>query len=160
MHTAQPWYRQFWPWFLLALPAAAVIAGVITLGIALRHSDSPVRDDYSKEGLILQRTPQLDSAAAARQAHARLAIDDERITLQLGGHFERTPTRLILQFIHPFDAANDFSVALELRGAEYAGRLPLHAPGRWRVELHDAPAHWRLRGSIELPARQAYLLQP
>jgi len=30
-----PWYRQFWPWFIIALPAATIIAGIITFYLAL-----------------------------------------------------------------------------------------------------------------------------
>lgn len=50
----KPWYRQFWPWFLLALPAAALIAGVSTLVIALRHADQEISEPYVKHGLIIQ----------------------------------------------------------------------------------------------------------
>ncbi len=40
-----PWYRQFWPWFIIALPAAAVIASFITLWLAISHPDQLVVDD-------------------------------------------------------------------------------------------------------------------
>ena len=38
-HDTLPWYRQFWPWLLIGLPAAVVIACVITISIALQHDD-------------------------------------------------------------------------------------------------------------------------
>ena len=28
-----PWYRQFWPWFLIALPGTVVVAAIGTLVI-------------------------------------------------------------------------------------------------------------------------------
>ncbi|MFT7320700.1 FixH family protein, partial [Congregibacter sp.] len=34
----EPWYQQFWPWFLIALPGSVVIAGLSTLYIANRYS--------------------------------------------------------------------------------------------------------------------------
>lgn len=40
-----PWYRQFWPWFIIALPAAAVIASFITLWLAISHPVHLVVDD-------------------------------------------------------------------------------------------------------------------
>jgi len=40
-----PWYRQFWPWFIISLPAAAVIAGIITFWLALSRPDPLVVDD-------------------------------------------------------------------------------------------------------------------
>jgi len=38
----QPWYRQFWPWFIIALPASAVVAGFITLWLAISNPDGMV----------------------------------------------------------------------------------------------------------------------
>ena len=35
----QPWYKHPWVWFIIALPASAVIAGVITFYIA--HQNAP-----------------------------------------------------------------------------------------------------------------------
>jgi hypothetical protein len=34
-----PWYRQFWPWFIIALPAAAVLASFVSLWLAVSHPD-------------------------------------------------------------------------------------------------------------------------
>jgi hypothetical protein len=48
-----PWYKQFWPWFLIVLPTTAVIASFITLYIAVKHADSPVQDDYVQHGLTV-----------------------------------------------------------------------------------------------------------
>ena len=41
-----PWYRQLWPWILIAIPAAAVVASAITLWLALSHPEHlVVKDD-------------------------------------------------------------------------------------------------------------------
>jgi len=34
-----PWYRQFWPWVLIAIPLAAVIMGGVTLWLAISNPD-------------------------------------------------------------------------------------------------------------------------
>lgn len=41
----QPWYRQFWPWFIIALPASAVIASFFTLWLAVSNPDTLVISD-------------------------------------------------------------------------------------------------------------------
>jgi hypothetical protein len=46
-----PWYRQFWPWFIIALPAAAVLAGFYTLWLALSNPDYMVVDDEEYQRL-------------------------------------------------------------------------------------------------------------
>jgi hypothetical protein len=45
-----PWYRQFWPWFIIALPASAVIASFISLWLAVSNPDHLVvnEDEYQK----------------------------------------------------------------------------------------------------------------
>ena len=40
-----PWYRQFWPWFIIALPASVVIASFVTLWLAITHPDHLVVDE-------------------------------------------------------------------------------------------------------------------
>mgnify|MGYP003639778068 FL=1 len=50
MSDQLPWYKQFWPWFLIILPMCAVIASLTTLKIALDNSDSLVAEDYYKQG--------------------------------------------------------------------------------------------------------------
>jgi len=40
-----PWYRQFWPWFIIALPASVVVASFFTLWLAISNPDPLVVDD-------------------------------------------------------------------------------------------------------------------
>ena len=48
-----PWYKQFWPWFLFALPTVAVIASLFSLYIAVKHADEPIAEDYVQHGLTV-----------------------------------------------------------------------------------------------------------
>ena len=61
----KPWYRQFWPWFLIALPAISVVAGLSTLTIAVLNQDSLVRDDWYKDGKAINQSLARDDAAAS-----------------------------------------------------------------------------------------------
>lgn len=57
-----PWYRQFWPWFIIALPAAAVAGSLFTLWLAVSNPDHLVvdRDEYQRlnSGLKAEKTEQ------------------------------------------------------------------------------------------------------
>jgi hypothetical protein len=46
----KPWYRHFWVWFIIALPAAAVAGGLLSLWIAMSNPDHLVvdEDEYSR----------------------------------------------------------------------------------------------------------------
>ena len=60
-----PWYRQAWPWFLISLPATAVIAGSITFYLAAKGWDGPVANDYYKQGLAINEA--LERATRGRE---------------------------------------------------------------------------------------------
>lgn len=34
----KPWYKQFWPWFLISLPGSVVIASMFTISIAVENA--------------------------------------------------------------------------------------------------------------------------
>lgn len=163
LHEA-PWYRQFWPWFLLVLPAVAVIACIVSLNIALRHGDSPVRDSYRKDGFAISRAAQLDRVAAARQLQADITIENSHLTIVLSGNISPRPAALTLQFIHPFAGARDFTQTLRhADGDRYDTQLPHGIDGRWTIELGEpGSTQWRLRGAIDLNAGAVhrFRLQP
>ena len=45
-----PWYRQFWPWFIIALPTSAVIGSFISLWLAVSNPDHLIvtGDEYQQ----------------------------------------------------------------------------------------------------------------
>lgn len=51
--SAVPWYKQFWPWFLIVLPTAVVVGCIVSIGIAFKYADVPVQDNYEKHGLTV-----------------------------------------------------------------------------------------------------------
>jgi hypothetical protein len=41
----RPWYKEPWPWVAIAIPAAAVIMGIVTFYLAVSNPDHLVVDD-------------------------------------------------------------------------------------------------------------------
>jgi hypothetical protein len=62
---SKPWYRQFWPWFIIAIPASAVVAGLTTVWIAMQTTDS----------LVVQSEDGVRNASDRRISAARLASE-------------------------------------------------------------------------------------
>ncbi len=154
------WYKQFWPWFLIALPTAVVIASFVTLNIAIQNADSPVHDDYSKEGFAIQHNDRADATAAQQHIRAAIAVgEDNSIAVELRGELSELPPLLTLQCIHAFDARRDITVALARSGDRYTGVLPDTAYGKWRIEVRPPNSAWRLSGKVDLQ-RGAQLLLP
>ncbi|HEB67254.1 MAG TPA: hypothetical protein ENI93_04840 [Gammaproteobacteria bacterium] len=159
----QPWYRQFWPWFIMALPASAVIAGIATVIIAVKNPDGLVEDDYYKAGLAINRDLARSERAAARGLAARVEWDaaTQTIRLELTGDGP-LPERLRLRLVHPTRAGLDRDVPL-LRQPDgrYLGSLArAPEPGNWHLLLAPLDAQWRIRGRVTLPGTTEWRLAP
>lgn len=156
---SKPWYRQFWPWFLIILPGTVVVAALSTVVIAVRHADNLVVDEYYKEGLAINRKLTLDRHAAEQHITARLAMGGERVMVQLPLDLDSYPQALKLLLQHPTDSDQDLRLTLANQGAgHYTHTMNAPLEGRWYVTLKSfvgdtADDHdWRLKGEINLNA--------
>ena len=151
----EPWYRQFWPWFIIALPATAVVAGLITLYIATVNRDTLVKDDYYKEGLALNQDLARSRRAADLGITADLSYDPGTgdVVLTTAGVTGET-RQLTLVLLHPTLASQDLSTTVA-RSADgrYRAQLPVLAPAKWRVQLFPDGADWRIEARLLLPGQ-------
>jgi hypothetical protein len=149
----KPWYRQFWPWFLIALPAISVVAGLSTLAIAILNQDSLVRDDWYKDGKAINQSLARDDAAASLGISAELQLDSvtgEISATLVSPKTNTTPETLTLILSHPTLATQDQSVVLTRRpDGKYQGMLTHGLQGRHYIELGNA--EWRLRSTRDFP---------
>jgi len=60
LEAAPPWWRQRWPWLLMAGPAVAIVGCAITIVLAFQgFSDQAIFDGGVKRGLVVEKvTPQ------------------------------------------------------------------------------------------------------
>ena len=148
-----PWYREPWPWLLMAGPALVVVASMITLWLAIRSDDGLVVDDYYKQGLAVNQTLTRDRVALARRYKADLVWDAAagRVRVTLSGP-EPLPPVLQLRIVHPTHAGLDQRVPLTGLGAgAYEAAIAAPHAGRWLVTLEDEGRSWRLTGEWRLP---------
>ena len=145
--TPNPWYREPWPWLLMAGPAMVVVAGFFTLGLAIQSADGLVADDYYKQGNAINMTLTRDARAQSLGYRARLTMTAEgQVTLKFA---EAAPTahRLRLTLHHPTRAGFDreFLLARTVDSSYTAAMPPIDA-SRWRMTLEDENRTWRLTG--------------
>ena len=145
----KPWFRQFWPWFLIALPATAVVAGITTLFIAMHDPDGLVADDYYKAGLAINRVLQKEHAAhrLGIEGDGRLDLTTGDLFLDLKGQFD-IARGATLRLVHATRAHHDQSLEMKPVGAgrlaaQLRERLP---PGSWTLSLEPADGAWRVTG--------------
>jgi hypothetical protein len=147
----KPWYRQFWPWFLMALPGSVVIAGFTTLYIANIHSDDLVADDYYKNGLAINRVLEKNAQAQALGIEAELhfftVAKTWNVEVQITGI--EAGSELNLSLSHPLEADQDFDVQLIQSEADvYTASLPAPVAAHWHWIIESSgSAPWRLDGS-------------
>ena len=159
MKDTQPWYKQWMVWMVIAPPLAAVIAGIITINIAIETDDGLVVDDYYKEGLGINQSLKRDQLARDLNLKAVAFIDNLALKLR----FEQ-PIKdqvLSLHFIHPTQSQRDIEVTLKRFTEDaYQAALPQMLSGNWNVLLEPEDKSWRISGRIDLSATSSVSLMP
>jgi hypothetical protein len=145
--VALPWYRQRWPWLLMAGPAIVVVAGFITLWLAIKSSDGLVADDYYKQGKAINMTLTRDARAQELGYRARMVmITDGHVTLNFIAAVP-TANTLLLSLHHPTRAGFDREILLaRATDGSYTAAMPPIDASRWRLTLEDESRTWRLTG--------------
>lgn len=152
---SKPWYREPWPWFLISLPATAVIAGVTTAWLAFSSADGLVVGDYYKAGLAINQTLARDDAARAMALSATLQRTGDILALTLAGRLPAYPDRIVLTLAHPTRQGLDQTLILSHAGdGHYRAAMPVMAAGKWHAHLTDAAVSWRLSGVLHTPFSQ------
>jgi hypothetical protein len=150
-----PWYRQFWPWFLIALPGLAVVAGIYTLFLAISTQDALV---VQSSDLTIGKAKESILAAERKASDLGLLADitinpdTGLITARMTALDAMTsPVALELDFSHPAFAERDQTVMLaralpdEDGNPTWSGHFAVVPEGRWYVVLESGD-EWRLNG--------------
>jgi hypothetical protein len=147
--SSQPWYKEFWPWFIIALLGTVVTASLITVSIAFRHADDLVVDDYYKVGLAINQRLEHREAAQRLGIHITLSLADEHVFLRTRNVAPSSDLTLLLA--HPMEADKDFSLAL-LPGPDgvFFATLPTQISRTWHWSVSGAePEVWLVSGVID-----------
>jgi len=161
MTETRPWYREPWVWLMIALPASAVIGGMITIYLAIVSSDGLVEDDYYKRGKTINLELARDQLAAQQELQAILGINSQtrQVTVRLESRDHVRPERVSLLLLHPTRAGKDQRIELEPDGkGVYIGTARPVEPANWHVQLETGD--WRLSGRMQLPGQENIRLVP
>ncbi|MDP1527366.1 MAG: FixH family protein [Rhodocyclaceae bacterium] len=148
-----PWYREPWPWLLMAGPFIVIIAGLVTAWLAVTTSDGLVTDDYYQKGLAVAETLARSERAESLGVAAGVSLSREKMRVRLSGNEQfNPPPALRVMLSHPTRAGLDRILVLKSEGGVYSGEMLLPASGHWLVMIEDEAKDWRLMGSMMLPA--------
>lgn len=149
----RPWQREPFVWLVIAFPAAAVLAGFVTLYLAVISDDGLVVDDYYKHGLEINRLLEREQAAAQAQLGMAATFQAEQgallvtFTARPGFQF---PARLDGVLAHATRQGLDFKLDLVRVGDSSFRAANVTPPaGRWYLDV--GTADWRLTKKIVTP---------
>ena len=152
MESALPWYRQFWPWFVMAPPIAAMAGGFLTLWLAVQHADSVLPDRLSRIGLAVKP----DHAIGASGALLTLRPQDHSLHLKVEGDTSTTP--LTLRWIHPTLPERDqIAVMRPMAPGTYEASFPNVLNEAWLLRL-ESTSGWVLEGRWQPGDIEVHLL--
>jgi hypothetical protein len=142
----RPWYREVWPWALMAGPAIVVVAAMVTVWLAVATDDGVIADDYYRRGLVINQELQRVRRAEAMHLGAVLDVAASgalRLRLEALPAGAAAPPWIDVKFTHATRAGLDQAARLP-RGEDgtYTGRIAPAPPGRWLVSVEADD--WRL----------------
>ena len=148
---ARRWFQESLVWLVVGLPLSAVVAGFLTLWLAVRSADGLVVDDYYREGLAINRELARDQRASALGLKARIELTARRLDVALvAADPASLPARIDVQLLHPTRAGLDRRLVLNATApGRYGTELSPLAAGDWHVLVTQAD--WRLAARIPLP---------
>ncbi|AYH45027.1 nitrogen fixation protein FixH [Azoarcus sp. DN11] len=159
--TIEPWYRQGWPWFLISIPAVAVVMGMTTLWLAVSTWDGLVVDDYYQEGKTIEKTIARSQKAAEMGLVADVRIRADEVTLDLSTASRAPlPPTVVLTISHPTRSGMDQVVLLKRRDGVFVAPVAPLTAGRWLLQLEDESHTWRMNGTANIPADSVIRIVP
>lgn len=144
MTDETPWYRQPWPWFLISLPATAVIAGSITFVIAARGWDGPVAADYYRKGLAINEQISRSALASELGVAATLRLDGvgdgDAVRVDVAADQPLPPeAALRVRLLHPGRSDADRMAILSRIDVAADGQFAAYV-GHWQSATAEAEA--------------------
>ena len=140
-----PWYRQPWPWFLIAGPLTVVVACMATTVIAVRSDDGVVAGDYYKRGLLVNQRLPKDGAVTPHYAGTlALAAGGEIVVHPEAGDPQGDFLRVALY--HPGSGTRETVSLRRNDNGDFTGTAGQSHPGRWIVTFESAS--WSLPTTV------------
>lgn len=144
-----PWYKQFWPWFIIAIPMSSVIVAVIQISFALNSPNDLVKENYYKEGLGINKV--LDKRKKAQELAIEASVTIDNLTGEVLLSTKNTQDQqLTLNFVNSAIADKDFSLVMtQVAENQYRGQLSKSLQGIWNLYL-ESDSGWQISSRLDL----------
>lgn len=161
-----PWWKQRWPWLLMAGPAIAIVAGTYAGYLAFTRQDALVVGDYYKQGKAINQDLRRDRVASSMGLSLSIGYDATQGVLAGQLHRDHDESghgnaqQLFLRLSHA--TLPDKDIQLVVRPDAF-GRFQINLPmlerSRWVVLVEGEQRDWRLAGAWSWPAQRSVTLR-
>ena len=157
-----PWYKQFWPWFLISVPLSSFIVGFFVLHLATNTTDSLVVDDYYKEGRAINARLEKVQRAKDMRIVTGLTISEKgAVALRFISGLPRDNTALKLSLYHVTIQDRDIDILLTAdANGVFRGVINDDIQGKWRATLLPMDESWTVQQVIGLPQQNEIRFAP
>ena len=149
-YEGEHWTKNPMVWMVLFFPALAVVAGIITIIIAVKTDDGLVVDEYYKKGLEINQVIKHDQLAKQYGISALIDTNSQtgEIIISLSSiQTIELPPNLSFKLVHRTIAGFDQkTIVSRIAGSnEYRGYIkPPILEGRWTIILSEDD-QWRIK---------------
>ncbi|MFV0446892.1 MAG: FixH family protein [Vibrio sp.] len=155
----KPWYKQFWPWFLIILPLTVVVWTIATVIVFSNNSVSLVTEDYYKKGKGINVDLSKIHVAKDLALNAVVYSQGNDIVIEFDkGKLEHYPA-IQAMFAHRTLPDRDF---IQLITADAKGHYKIsrdsEMQGPWFIELTPHNGEWLVQGRVTFPSATPTLL--
>jgi len=158
----QPWYKQFWPWFLISLPVTVMIVCAVIIYLSVSQGGvSMVVDDYYKRGKTINAIIEHVEEAQRRGISFEFTADKGQFTLKYTSGQPDELSALRVHFVHSTQDEKDFSRMLTV-GADgtYRTDIPEEIKGKWTLTVEPFNEVWKVSEKYQLPKTELTKLRP
>ena len=146
-----PWYKQFWPWFIICIPLSAVIMGVVMITLAIEGKDPLVREDWYKDGMAINQ--RLDKRHKARDANLKAFISFDNaqniLTIQVNNLDTAQEPSLHLELVHPTLSNRDIKTELyKTPDNNYFAKLNTTPQGHYYALISSDQGEWEIESRV------------
>ncbi|MCC5855044.1 MAG: FixH family protein [Idiomarina sp.] len=156
-----PWYKHFWPWYLVFMKFAVISACIATGVLIYKNPVSMVVDDYYNEGrtINLQLTRVARAEELGLSFYADISSDQVVFEFRTGEPADRSA--LLVNFYHPTLSSKDFELRVpHSQDGQYRQMMPREISGHWRIDIEPFDREWRVSQNVFLPVPNRLVIEP
>lgn len=156
-----PWYKQGWPWALIAIPVATLIAGVFTVLYAFNNQDPLVVDDYYKKGKAINLELSKVRAAKALNIGFDAKVTDSSFSLSFRSGEPAQANALTVNLYHPTLENEDLTLLLTAdANGVYTASLEKPILGKRKVDVLSFDKSWKVSFTRTFPIEESFEVYP